>query len=139
MNPGSRPDTISISRCANAGINSTIAKFLLETSGNALKPGDVDGDNDVDQFDYNIIRDHLFLNVASRNLGDLTSDGIVDFLDFRQWKTAHEAGSGALSGLTIPEPSVGCLIGLGLGCLMMRRTGLGCRSSKMSNWRQSSV
>ena len=43
--------------------------------------------------------------------GDLVPNGIVDFDDFRQWKTAFLAGGGSLAGLdlglfnNIPEPA----------------------------------
>ena len=47
--------------------------------------------------------------VASRALGDLNSDGKVDFNDFRQWKAAYVGGGGSLAGIdlglgAVPEP-----------------------------------
>ena len=71
-----------------------------------LIPGDVNGDLAVNDLDFNIIRDHLFSS-GPRTQGDLTNDGVIDFSDFRAWKTAHEAGSGAGAGLNaaVPEPA----------------------------------
>ena len=36
--------------------------------------------------DYNVIKSHFGTNVAGRALGDLTGDGVVNLLDFAQWK-----------------------------------------------------
>ena len=87
-------------------LNGMITNFTLESTAPLLIPGDVNGDLAVNDLDFNIIRDHLFLS-GPRGQGDLTNDGFIDFSDFRAWKTAHEAGSGAGAGLnaTVPEPA----------------------------------
>ncbi|MCA9240650.1 MAG: hypothetical protein KDA37_10635, partial [Planctomycetales bacterium] len=58
-------------------------------------PGDTDGDNDVDQIDYQNIRDHfrssgenltrLDGDIAGPN-SNLVGDGVVDFYDFIAWQ-----------------------------------------------------
>ena len=68
---------------ATAGtvLNGMINHFKLETSGSVFLAGDVNGDQAVNDLDFNIIRDHLFSS-GTRIQGDLTNDGTVDFRDF---------------------------------------------------------
>jgi hypothetical protein len=103
----------------------TLTKFMLEKSDTGLVPGDVDGDGDVDDTDFGIIRDHLFQN-GTRAVGDLTGDGIVDFSDFRQWKTAHGGGAGSGASLSsVPEPASAlfAVIAAFVGCTGLRLRG----------------
>jgi hypothetical protein len=72
-------------------------------------PGDTDGDGIVELEDFNPIRDNFRKPVATRSQGDLVVNGIVDFDDFRQWKTAFLGGGGSLAGTdlnlgSVPEP-----------------------------------
>jgi hypothetical protein len=86
-------------------------------------PGDVNGDRIVDIVnDYAKIKMNFGLNVAGRTDGDVTGDGIVNLLDFAQWKDNHPfPGSGGGSGSNVPEPSTGLLIfGLALGGASLR-------------------
>jgi hypothetical protein len=85
-----------------------IAQVIMP--GPPLVPGDTDGDMLVELEDFNPIRDNFRKTVAARAMGDLVRDGKVDFLDFRQWKTAFTAGGGSLLGLdvsfaSVPEPT----------------------------------
>ena len=58
--------------------------------------GDTDGDGVVEiPDDFNPIRDNFQKSVALRTQGDLNRDGIVEFLDFREWKNEYLAGGGA--------------------------------------------
>ena len=72
--------------------------------------GDVNCDTIIDvENDFEAIRLHFRRTVTSRDDGDLTGDSIVDFDDFREWKTAFLGGGGSLDGvnfnfLTTPEP-----------------------------------
>ena len=84
-------------------------------------PGDTDGDGVVEPEDLTPIRDNWRLTGKSRLQGNLSGDtaGLVDFADFRQWKTAILAGGGSLSGLdlgfvSVPEPSAAVLVLIGL-------------------------
>ena len=49
--------------------------------------------------------------MTTRSEGDLVRNGIVDFNDFRQWKTAFVGAGGSLAGLDlslvaeVPEPT----------------------------------
>jgi hypothetical protein len=83
-----------------------LTKFKLEMSDVAQVLGDVDGNGVVNDVDFGIIRDHLF-QTGTRTQGDLTGDGLVDFSDFRQWKTAvgSGAGAGASFEAAVPEPA----------------------------------
>jgi hypothetical protein len=89
----------------------------------ALRPGDVDGDDDVDLADFAAIRDHFEMAAASRSLGDVNEDGYVDLLDYRVWKANYPfpaASAGASANTSIPEPSCWNL-GLVAGPLLLGR------------------
>jgi len=99
-------------------------------------PGDTDGDGDADLDDFPPIRDNFRKMVSSRAEGDLERNGVVDFLDFRQWKTAFLGGGGSLAGVdlgfvsSVPEPSAAVLaLGglMGLGLIDARRRAVRCR------------
>jgi hypothetical protein len=84
-----------------------------------VMPGDTDGDGVVELEDLTPIRQNYLQTVATRALGDLTGDSLVNFADFRQWKTAILSGGGSLTGLdlsfaSVPEPTS---IGLALAGL----------------------
>jgi hypothetical protein len=92
-------------------------------------PGDVDGDGDVDIDDFNIIRDNFRKTPRSRSQGDLTSDGLVSLVDFKQWKAAFFGAGGSAAGLNlsfldgaVPEPSCGLLALIGLVGVLTRRS-----------------
>jgi hypothetical protein len=84
-------------------------------------PGDVTGEGAIDINDFNIIKMNLFKTGQTRAQGDLTNDTLVDFADFRQWKTA--AGSGFASvTLGVPEPTTMLLLALGGGLFSLIRS-----------------
>lgn len=96
--------------------------------------GDVDGDGDVDLneiggdgiSDFDIIRDNWFNDASpTREMGDLTADGIVEFDDFAEWKNAFPfpiAGSIAEGFYVIPEPTGFALLSLAVvSCGALRR------------------
>jgi hypothetical protein len=78
-----------------------------------ILPGDTDTDGIPGEFpdDFLPIQDNFRKSVTMRSQGDLVANGVVDFADFRQWKTAFLAGGGSLVGLdlglfnNIPEPA----------------------------------
>jgi hypothetical protein len=105
------------------GVSGALTKFTLETSGNILVAGDVNGDLAIDALDFNIIRDHLYQNTTLRSQGDLTGDGIVNLLDFRQWKS-HASGAGLGSLTLVPEPATLWLFAVTAACVAaVRRRG----------------
>lgn len=65
-------------------------------------PGDVDGNRVVNDADFQIIRGNFFNTVTTREEGDLNRDGLVDFADFDEWKTASLGGGGVNA---VPEPA----------------------------------
>jgi hypothetical protein len=83
-------------------------------SSTPILPGDTDGDGNPGEFpdDFEPIRANFRKAVALRNEGDLVPDGVVDFNDFRQWKTAHLAAGGSMAGIdlfaSVPEPATLC-------------------------------
>jgi hypothetical protein len=86
-------------------------------------PGDVDGDLDVDMDDFAIIQGHFQQPFEERTDGDLVNDGVVDFRDFRQWKTNFPT-PGPGPAAAVPEPSAVVLAGLavaGLAAVRRRR------------------
>lgn len=75
-------------------------------------PGDTDGNGVVNEADLTPIRTNWRQTGKTRLEGNLSGDtaGLVDFVDFRQWKTAFLGGGGSLEGLdlsfaVVPEPS----------------------------------
>ncbi len=76
------------------------------------------------------IRTNWRLTGKTRLQGNLSGDtaGLVDFTDFREWKTAILAGGGSLAGLdlsfaSVPEPST-------LGLVLVSTLGLASRATR---------
>lgn len=92
--------------------------------------GDTDGDGVVEPEDLNPIRANWRMTGKTRLQGNLSGDtaGLVDFVDFRQWKTAFVGGGGALDGLdlsfaAVPEPSTCMMLfatAAAFGCVRRR-------------------
>jgi hypothetical protein len=98
--------------------------------GVPIIPGDTDGDSVVEFEDFEPIRANFRETVASRSEGDLVRNGVVDFDDFRQWKTAFTGAGGSLAGIdlgfgaNVPEPSsvaLALVVLLGLMSTFARR------------------
>jgi hypothetical protein len=95
--------------------------------------GDADCDGDVDLNDFESIRSHFRKNVSLRSDGDLVSNGVVDFADFRQWKAAFVGGGGSLAGLdldftSVPEPGTFCSAVVLLAMISFPRRGVRLRT-----------
>jgi Concanavalin A-like lectin/glucanases superfamily len=95
---------------------------------NPIIPGDTDGDGNVEPEDLTPIRNNWRKIGQSRLQGNLSGDagGLVDFADFRQWKTAILSGGGSLSGtdlsfVSVPEPTALGLALFGFMGTMLRR------------------
>ena len=90
--------------------------------------GDTDCNNTVDMADFEPIRANFRKTVSARNAGDLVRDGVVDFDDFREWKTAFLGGGGSLAGVdlgfasNVPEQSSIGLLVAALATALARRT-----------------
>lgn len=90
---------------------------------------DVDLANGCTLADLQIIADHFFTNVADRSLGDLNSDGVVNFGDYRIWKDASGSGATLESLLgQVPEPGTLLLLAFVLPWLCGRRSRDASRS-----------
>jgi PEP-CTERM motif len=76
-------------------------------------PGDVTGDGQITIEDFNVIKLNLFKTGQTRMQGDLTEDSIVDFADFRQWKTAAGPGFASVTLDGVPEPATMLLFSTG--------------------------
>jgi hypothetical protein len=94
--------------------------------------GDTNGNGLVEPNDLTPIRDNWRLTGRTRQQGNLSGDtaGLVDFVDFREWKTAILAGGGSLDGVdlsftAVPEPAAVLLVLVGAfglcGCRATRR------------------
>jgi hypothetical protein len=81
------------------------------------RPGDVNGDGNVDIFDFHILRGNLFKTGQTDEQGDLVGvGGLVDFADYREWKRLAPPGAAAaaeafLAG--VPEPASAMMLALG--------------------------
>ncbi|TWT92019.1 hypothetical protein Pla108_41620 [Botrimarina colliarenosi] len=111
---------------AGSGVGQTVRVDDIEVDGVVLLPGDTDGNGTVELDDYYPIRDNFQQAVANRFDGDLDLSGRVDFLDFREWKSAYVAAGNSLEGisfsfLSVPEPTSGLLALVGLIGLARRR------------------
>ncbi|TWT97550.1 hypothetical protein Pla108_17020 [Botrimarina colliarenosi] len=101
-----------------------IGLSLIGTDAEVCIPGDVncDGTVDVDN-DLSVIAGNFRQAVSGREFGDLTSNGVVDFDDFDQWKTNY-TGSLAnvnLAFLSVPEPAALGLVMLATTVVVARR------------------
>ncbi len=70
-------------------------------------PGDTDNDGDVDLIDYANITNNYNQSPTDTLHGDVTGDQFTGIADFRVWKDNYPfpgGGSGAVSGVGIPEP-----------------------------------
>lgn len=76
-------------------------------------PGDVTGEGVVDINDFNIIKMNLFKTGQSRMQGDLNEDALVDFVDFRLWKSAAGPGFASVTLFGVPEPGSMVLLACG--------------------------
>lgn len=81
--------------------------------------GDVDGDNDVDLDDFQLIAANFQDTVIDRTQGDLSGDGFVDFVDFRIWKLNYVPP--LIVPSAVPEPAGLALAAVGMLCLGVNR------------------
>jgi hypothetical protein len=94
--------------------------FMKNNPGAApplIRAGDVNLDGLVNGADLQIIANNFFDTGAPRGDGDLNADGVVDFDDFRIWKTdspALVAGGSAV----VPEPASAVMAAGSLAALM---------------------
>jgi hypothetical protein len=97
-----------------------IGLSLVASAGPVCDPGDVNCADGVDEVDLGIIAAHFRQN-GSREEGDLTGNGYVDFDDFGQWKqyyTGPGLGSDAFAFLSVPEPGSTSLLLVGVAGLL---------------------
>ncbi len=83
--------------------------------------GDYNDDGTVDAADYTVWRD--VMTAGGSSLTNDPTPGTVDESDFDYWKAHYgeSAGSGALVGAAVPEPSTLALLVLAMGALFVRR------------------
>ena len=102
----------------NAGFNNPIGfDNVRVNTGTLCGAGDVNCDGVVDiNTDFAAIRDHFRLSVTGRSMGDLSGDGVVNFTDFREWKSNYTGPGAALfeSLLSVPEPTTAILLLVGV-------------------------
>lgn len=96
---------------------------LVASTQVACDPGDVNCMGGVTIDDLNIIAAHFRQN-GSREQGDLTGNGYVDFDDFDQWKrnyTGPGLGAESFAFLSVPEPGGLTLLIVGSVGLLSRK------------------
>ncbi len=98
--------TFSLLQADNAGQN---MYGVVIKPGSASVIGDVNGDQVVDIFDFDLIRQN-FRTGTTLEQGDLDFSGLVDLADFKIWKNAF-SGPGAPA--SVPEPSTWALLCVG--------------------------
>ncbi|QDT68946.1 hypothetical protein MalM25_18720 [Planctomycetes bacterium MalM25] len=103
-----------VSQIYNAGMSA----ITLDKVEPALL-GDTDEDGDVDLDDVTPINSNFFQSVATRAEGDLNSDGVVDWIDFAQWKENFPTNVSSTTS-TVPEPTGALLLALGLTAVATR-------------------
>ena len=98
----------------------TLSKGNLEYSL-VVSPGDYNGDGTVDAADYTVWRDAFGSSTDLR--ADGNGNGIIDSGDYDIWKSlfgaTYASGSGSLA--TVPEPTSGLLLLIGLAAAACRR------------------
>jgi hypothetical protein len=116
---------------AVAGANMRFDNFTIE--GNLVHPGDTDADGDVDMNDFTPIQNHFQQSVTMRSQGDLNGDGMVDWLDFRQWKSNHPftPPPAESSGSAVPEPAAAMLALVAAAARGCRPNGAEIRSRRL--------
>lgn len=109
-------DEVRISNVARSA-----TQFIFNSG---LADCDVDGLNGCTIADFNIIKSNFFNTGMNRGQGDLTADGIVDFADFRLWKSTAGPGFASITLFGVPEPATATLVALGgiLVALVRRRS-----------------
>jgi hypothetical protein len=89
-------------------------------------PGDTDEDGIPGEYpdDFAPIRNNFRTATAARMSGDLVDDNVIDFKDYRQWKTAFAGAGGDLESIdweyaAVPEPAAG-FMGAVVFCALIR-------------------
>lgn len=96
-------------------VGAKLDSFSLTTSGPIYVAGDTNGDGNINTLDFDTIRNNFFKPLLGPTNGDLNNDGIVDYVDFRVWKShAAPGAAAAVGGFGVPEPTSVLLGALGL-------------------------
>jgi hypothetical protein len=83
--------------------------------------GDVNGDGNIDQIDYDAILAHFRTSVGSRAEGDLNGDRFVDLTDFAEWRLAREEFL-LRNATAVPEPTTTAICLLALSFVLHGRS-----------------
>ena len=140
-----------IGSSSNADVGTFAIDNVLVVSGVSFEQeigpppvfGDVDGDGIGGEFpdDFDPIRANFRKNVSARTDGDLVQNGIVDFADFDEWKTAFLSGGGSLTNVdfsflaNVPEPASAGLAWAAVVALIACTNRRGLNSSRQASIR----
>jgi hypothetical protein len=140
-NGGSRPlERFGIGSSTSSDVGTLAIDNVLVVSGVSFDQnvgptcilGDADCNNTVDMVDFEAIRANFRKLVATRDQGDLVRDGIVNFADFGEWKTAFLSGGGSLAEVNlsflanVPEPASASLFFVAMALLSACRNRIRC-------------
>lgn len=116
--------------------NDDLLPIVIQVIGNNGEPllfGDFDGQNGIDPADWAILRANLISDpteegLLAYQLGDINLDGLINGLDFDEFKEAYNAANGGpgafaamLAGTTVPEPGTLAMLALaGIGAVVIR-------------------
>jgi hypothetical protein len=94
---------------ADGSGNGTVERADLgvwgDNFGKIFRPGDHDGDGDVDGGDFLVWQRQLGLSIASFVGGDGSGDGTVDATDLGVWGSNFGSANSAASAMVVPEPA----------------------------------
>jgi hypothetical protein len=96
----------------------------VSPGGTSLLAGDTNQNGIPGEYpdDFLPIRNNFRTAQTERTAGDLVNDDVIDFLDYREWKTAFETAGGNPADIdwefaAVPEPGAGVMAAIACAAL----------------------
>ncbi len=99
-----------------------LSTLLLQQAarfGSVPLPGDYNEDGNVDAADYTVWRDNV--GAAAGSLPNDLDGGIIGPAQYLTWQSNFGNSISSMSAITVPEPSSGCLLIIGLLAMIYRQ------------------